>query len=208
MRKASEIKSLQVFSIQDGANVESVSHLALSPASKKVEFLAFAGTPWFEVPFVIPWSKIKAVGKDMITIKTSKDVSQINEELRKTLAHTVEIIGLPVIDSSGKRGSKVADFTLDEVSGSLLKVMLEDGVVLDAASIVTISGSAVVTEGGELDKPAVSENEFLLGKTVAADIADDKGKVIIAAGTVVTAKEIEAAKAGNVLYDLVTGVKQ
>lgn len=209
MRKASEIRDLPVFSILDGANIEKVSHLALNPSTKKVEFLAFAGTPWFEVPFVIPWSKLRAVGQDMITIKTSKDVAQVNDELRKTLEHTVEIIGLPVIDSSGRRGSKVLDFAVDEVSGSLQKIMLEDGVVLDAGSVVNMSVNAVVTEGGELEKPAtVLENEFLIGKTVSDDIADDKGKVIVKAGTVITEKVIEAAKAGNVLYDLVTGVKQ
>ncbi len=59
MRKATEIRELPVLSIQDGANVEKVLHLAVNPASKKVEYLALGGAPWYETPPVMPWSKIR-----------------------------------------------------------------------------------------------------------------------------------------------------
>jgi uncharacterized protein YrrD len=207
MRKATEIRELPVLSIQDGANVEKVLHLAVNPASKKVEYVALAGAPWYETPPVMPWSKIKAVGRDMITIKSKKDLVQVSEDIRKALAKSVEVIGADVIDSSGQICGKVADYAVDEASGALGKLYLDDGGELDAATVVTISATTVVTDAGGEEQAAFSENEFLLGKTVAVDITDDKGAVIITAGTVISAKEIEAAKAGNALYDLVTGVK-
>lgn len=208
MRKVSEIKLLPVLSIQDGANVEKVSRVAINPATKKIEYLAFAGTPWYEAQAVLHWSKVRAVGKDMITIKNRKDIGPVNEELRRTLGRTMEIIGLDVIDSSGKILGVVADLVVDEAAGELRKLVLNDGVVLDIGAVVTM-GAAVITEGGAEEEPAqaFSENEFLLGKTAAADIADEQGNTIIAAGTVITDKEIDAAKAGGALYDLVTGVK-
>lgn len=209
MRKVTEIKELPVLSIQDGANLEKVCRLAVNPVTKKVEYLAFAGTPWYEASWVMPWSKVFAVGKDMITIKNRKDISLVNEDLRKALARTVEVIGSEVIDSSGKLGSTVTDMAIDEASGEVRKLILADGAVLDISAVVTIAANAVITEGGHEEQAAASfsENEFLLGKTVAADITDEQGKTIITAGTVITGKEIEAAKAGNALYDLVTGVK-
>jgi uncharacterized protein YrrD len=208
MRKATEIRELPVLSIQDGTNAEKVTHLAVNPVTRKVEFLSFAGTPWYETPWVMPWGKLRAIGRDMITIKTKKDLALVNDEIRKALAKTVEVIGAAVIDSSGKIGAKVIDFAVDEASGELRKLILEDGSALDISAVVTISASAVITEtGGEDQGAAFSENEFLLGKTVAVDITDDKGEILITAGTVISAKEIETAKAGNALYDLVTGVK-
>lgn len=208
MRKATEIKELPVLSIQDGVNVDKIAHLAVNPATRKVEYVCFAGTPWYETPLVAPWSKLKAVGRDLITIRSKKDLSPISDEVRKALGKTVDVVGCEVIDASGKFGGKVADYAVDEATGELRKLLLEDGNALDVGAVVTISATAVITEtGGEDQTAAFSENEFLLGKTVAVDISDDKGAVIITAGTVISAKEIEAAKAGNALYDLVTGVK-
>ncbi len=210
MKKVSEIKLLPVLSIADGANVEKVSRVAINPTTKKIEYLAFAGTPWFEPQAVLHWSKVRSVGKDMLTIKSRKDIGLVNEELRRTLSRTMEIIGLDAIDSSGRILGVVADLMVDETAGELRKIVLNDGTALDVASVVTI-GAAVITEGSAEEEeeaaPAFSENDFLLGKTTAQDISDDQGNVIIAAGTVITNKEIEAAKAGNALYDLVTGVK-
>jgi sporulation protein YlmC with PRC-barrel domain len=208
MRKATEIRELPVLSIQDGVNIEKVCRLAVNPTAKKVEYLCFAGTPWYEAPWVMPWSKLRAVGRDMITIKSKKDLVQVNDELRKSLAKTVEVIGSEVMDSSGKFGGKVADIVVDESTGDLRKILLEDGSTLDISTVVTIGVATVITEmGGDSQSAAFSENEFLLGKTVAVDIMDDKGNMIISAGSVITGKDIEAAKAGNALYDLVTGVK-
>ncbi len=209
MRKVSEIKLLPVLSIADGANVEKVSRVAINPTTKKIEYLAFAGTPWYEPQAVLHWSKVRAVGKDMLTIKSRKDIGPVNEELRRTLGRTMEIIGLDAIDSSGRILGVVADLIVDETAGELRKIVLNDGTALDVASVVTI-GAAVITEGSAAEEeaaPAFSENDFLLGKITAQDIADEQGNVIIAAGTVISDKEIEAAKAGGALYDLVTGVK-
>lgn len=207
MRKATEIKQLPILSIQDGSNVEKVLHLAVNPASKKVEYLALAGAQWFETPSVIPWGKLKAVGRDLITIKSKKDIAQINDDTRKALAKSVAVTGADVIDSSGQICGKVVDFAVDEAGGELKTLFLDNGSELDAATIVTISAATVVTDAGGEEQASFSENDFLLGKTVAVDITDDQGAVIIAAGTVISAKEIEDAKNGNALYDLVTGVK-
>jgi sporulation protein YlmC with PRC-barrel domain len=233
MKKSSEIIKLPVLSIQDGTSVEKIARLAVNPANKAVEYLAFAGTPWYEPPWVLPWSKLKAVGRDLITIKSRKDMAQVNDGLRQQLAKTVDVIGAEVIDASGRLCGTVADFEIDEVTGELRKLDLEDGGILDAGAIVTLGAQVIVVEGGieiketkpevkpepkpkaeakaeakpETKSPAFSESDFLLGKTAAVDITDDKGHVVIAAGTVVTAGEIEAAKAAGALYDLVTGVK-
>lgn len=209
MRKATEIMELPVLSITEGVNVEKLSRFAVNPANKKVEYVCFAGTPWYEIPWALQWTKIKAIGRDLVTIKTKKDITQMNDELRRQLARTVDIIGLDVIDSSGRVAGRVSDFAVDEASGDLRKILLADGGVLDISAVVTISATTVITEGAAEDQSAAafSESDFLLGKTVTADIADEAGKVLIAAGTVITTKDIEAAKTANVLYDLVTGVK-
>lgn len=237
MKKSSEILNLPVLSIQDGTSVEKIARLAVNPASKAVEYLAFAGTPWYEPPWVLPWSKLKAVGRDLITIKSRKDMAQVNDSLRQALAKTVDVIGAEVIDASGRLCGTVTDFEIDEITGELRKLDLAEGFILDAGAIVTLGAQAIVVEGGiefkesklepkpdikpkteskteakaetktETKSPAFSESDFLLGKTAAVDITDDKGTVVIAAGTVITAGEIEAAKAAGALYDLVTGVK-
>jgi sporulation protein YlmC with PRC-barrel domain len=208
MRKATEIKELPVLSIQDGINIKKVNRLAINPETRKVDYLCFDGTLWYEAPWVTPWSKLRAVGRDMITIKSKKDLVQVTDELRKALARTVEVIGSEVMDSSGKFGGKVADVVIDEATGDLRKIILEDGSTLDNSAIVTIGAAIVITEtGDDSQSAAFSEHEFLLGKTVATDILDEKGNVIIPAGTIISGKDIEAAKAENALYDLVTGVK-
>jgi sporulation protein YlmC with PRC-barrel domain len=209
MKKASEIRELPVLSIQDGSSVEKIARLAVNPATRSVEYLAFAGTPWYEPPWVLPWSKLKAVGRDLITIKSRKDMAQVGDDLRRQLSKTVDVIGAEVIDSSGRLCGSVADYVLDEATGELKKLMLADGGALDISAVLTLGAQAVVVEGGAEDaKQAApfSESEFLLGKTAAVDISGDKG-VVVAAGTVITRKEIDAAKAAGALYDLVTGVK-
>ena len=56
--------------------------------------------------------------------------------------------------------------------------------------------------------PAVDpQSEFLLGKTVAADVLAEDGTVVVAAGTTITAEVIDAAKLANALFDLVTSAQ-
>jgi sporulation protein YlmC with PRC-barrel domain len=211
MKKASEIFALPVLSIADGAAVDRIARLAVDPESRRVEYAALSGTPWYELPRVLPWSALQAVGRDLVTIANREGISRVDEALRAKLARTVDVIGARAVDTAGRECGTVADIELDEATGELKELILEGGGSLEMGKVLALGAQAVVAEGGaaaarKREAPG-DENDILLGKTVAADISDGKGKVVAKAGTVVTRKVIEAARAAGALFDLVTGVK-
>ena len=210
MRNQSEILKLPILSIQDGENFSKVARLVINTVTRKVDYLVLEGALWYETPALLPFAKVKAVGKDLITIKAKRDLLAITDELKKQLSPLVEIIGINVIDSSGEYIGKVADYSIDTANGSLAQLYLEDGSVVEAAMIVTLSASAAITDSSgsaEAQEEADPEVQFFIGKTVIEDILDDVGNVLIAAGTVITHKEIDAARSRNALYELITAVK-
>ena len=204
MRKASEIKELNLLSIQEGKKLEKVSRLTVNPQNRKVETFAVAGAPWYQAPEVLPFARVRSIGRDLIAIANSRDIVAADG----SLAPLVDITGLPVLDAVGQVGSTVADFAIDEATGSLVKLFLADGGEVDASQIVTISAAAIIVgEVGAAASAVDAQSEFLLGKTVGADVTTDDGTVVVTAGTVVTADVIDAAKLANVLFDLVTSVQ-
>lgn len=208
MRNQSEILKLPILSIQDGASIGSVGHIVVNPVSRKADYLVLCGAPWYETPALLPYGKVKSVGRDLITVRSGRDLVAVSDELKKSLAALVDIVGVSVIDSSGEVVSKVADFALDTADGSLQTLFLADGSAVEAAKIVTISACAIITgEGAEEAAEEDSEVQFFLGKTLSDDILDDQGNVLLAAGVVVTHNEIEIARSHNALYELITAVK-
>lgn len=209
MRNQSEILKLPILSIQDGSSAGSVGRIVVNPVSRKVEYLVLAGAPWFETPALLPYGKVKSVGRDLITIRSGKDLVAVDAELKHALASLVEVVGLRVIDSSGEVVGEVADIALDTADGSLKELILADGASIDASKIVTLSAAAVVTDedGAQEASDEDPEVQFFLGKTLCEDIADDQGNVLLNAGIVVTHKEIEIARSHNALYELITAVK-
>lgn len=209
MRNQSEILKLPILSIQDGSSIGSVGHIVVNPVSRKVEYLVMAGAPWFETPALLPYSKVKSVGRDLITIRTGRDLTGVTEEIKHGLASLVEVVGLSVIDSSGEVVGKVADIALDTADGSLKELILADGTKIDGSKIVTLSAAAVVTDenGSQESSEEDPEVQFFLGKTLSEDIMDEQGNVLLNAGVVVAHKEIEIARSHNALYELITAVK-
>jgi uncharacterized protein YrrD len=210
MRNQSEILKLPILSIQDGENFSKVSRIVINPVTRKADYLVLEGAQWYETPALLPFSKIKSIGRDLITIKGKKDLVAVTEELKKALAPLVEVTGIHVIDSSGEYISKVADFSIDPATGALDKLFLDDGSIVEASTIVTLSAAAAITDasgGGAAQEEVDPEVQFFIGKTVTEDIMDEQGNILIASGTVITHKEIDAARSRNALYELITAVK-
>lgn len=209
MRKQSEILKLPILSIQDGSSIGAVGRIEINPVSRKADYLVLAGATWYETPSLLPYGKVKSVGRDLITVRTARDLVAVTEELKRALVPLVDVVGLSVIDSSGEVIGKVADIALDTTDGSLKELILADGATMDAAKIVTLSAAAVVTDenGAQAAEEEDPEVQFFLGKTLSEDILDDQGNVLLGAGVVVTHKEIEIARSHNALYELITAVK-
>ena len=208
MRKCSEIKTLPLLSIEEGKKLEKPCRLAVNPQTRRVDFFTVSGTPWYQAPVVLPFAKVRSIGRDLIAIANSRDIVAA-DGVAASLASLVDIKGLPVLDAVGQVVSPVADFAIEESTGALVKLILADGAEVDAADIVTISAAAVIVGSApKAAAPAVDpQSEFLLGKTVAADVLAEDGTVVVAAGTTITAEVIDAAKLANALFDLVTSAQ-
>jgi uncharacterized protein YrrD len=205
MKSASAILKLPIVAVAEGEQVAQVKNVLVSRRSKRASFLHVShGIPGI-FPELIAYSDILSIGNDFIVIRSAGDIKKVfdNKALVEAAADGVFLQGTIALSGTGDILGKVADFDLDEKSGAIEALLLENGDAIPGFRLVTLSPGFVLTsvgaeEEGESQLDEGSMN-FLLGKTLTQDVASQDGSFRIARGTQLSRELILQAERHDLL---------
>jgi uncharacterized protein YrrD len=161
MRKSRKFISMQVISLEDGQQIGHVRGLVINPVTKTVSALQVDQKKWFKEQKIIPFSKIRSIGDDAITIEKNSNVQKPANlpEMVSLLKEKVELIGAKVIAENGITLGYVDDFYVEtssgeivnlEISGNVLNTLFKGKAHLSMEHIRTVGKKVLVAaEGAE-----------------------------------------------------------
>ena len=219
MNSASTVAKLSIVSINEGEQVAVVQNLLVNRKSKKVEYLSVVHSGSDALPALLSFKDIMGIGKDYIIIKSADDIKVIDDDrsLVPGAKDCLLLTGIRMLSSAGNIVGIITDYVIDEKSGEIEKLLLDDDQEIDGNKLLTLSAKFVLadidgeTDGDTMDTEAeVGLDEesiaYLVGKTVNADITSEDGEFFITKGTVLTEELIEEAAKHDALLRLTMGI--
>ncbi|MDL2225781.1 PRC-barrel domain-containing protein [Eubacteriales bacterium OttesenSCG-928-M02] len=166
MKSANTVANLAIVGIQEGDEIAAVKNLLVSRSSKKVEYLSVEFGAPDAVPSLLPFQEIVGIGNDYIVIQSQASIKKASDsaELIAAADNGQLLIGTTVISSAGDIIAEIIDYDIDEWSGEILRLMLDNQQEIDGGKVLTISPKIVFVD---LDGNAPSIEPY----TPYADIA-------------------------------------
>ena len=152
MKSNTEIFGRSLFGIQDGIDCGKVVELIINIEKKCAQYIILdkgRGVCGYEV---LPLAKVSGIGKDIITTLKSKECKLLweNEEALLLGMTSVNLPGTPVFSNKGNIVGNILEFFINEKTGVIEKLVLDNGAQVDAESILTITKDKVFTFDGDL----------------------------------------------------------
>lgn len=210
MKLASAIAKLPIISVSEGEQTAAVCNLLVGRKSKKVEFLSVNNGAEEIIANVVAFGDIKGIGNDYIVVSSSDNIVKpyVNDRLIMEIEDCILLNGKLVLSLSGDVFGAISDFALDEKTGAIVSVTLDNQREIEGDKLVTLSSKFVVVDAQEKVSSALDEGSmaYLVGKTVRTDVASEDGAFTIKAGTALTQELIVEAEANNMLVALTMAV--
>ncbi|MDT3698764.1 MAG: PRC-barrel domain-containing protein [Thermincola sp.] len=196
MKKSRKFLSMPIISLAEGLKIGSVRSLVVDPVKMEVAALIVDQRGWFREQKIIPFSKVKSIGSDAVTIDQTSNVQKPISlpELLKLLKERTNPIGNKVIAENGTEIGIVDEFYVDEatgkitgleVSGKLLESLYKGKAFLPIENVSTIGDDIIV-----VTKDAQSSLEKLDGGLQETIHNIKEGTTSILESTIQRTKEI------------------
>lgn len=126
MIKSQKLISLPVISLEDGLEVGIVRDLVIKPSAKVVYALIVDQRKWFKDQKIIPFSKIRSIGDDAITIEQNNSAQKPANlpEMVGLIKENVALIEAKVIAEDGTTLGFVEEYYVDRHTGAILQLEL------------------------------------------------------------------------------------
>ena len=154
MRKSRKYISMPIVSLKEGTQIGTVRSLVVDPVKMEIAALIIDQRGWFRDQKIIPFSKVKSIGNDAITIDESSNVQKTVSlpEILKLMKEKANPTGTRVITETGTVVGIIDEYYINEISGKIVSFeisgkMLESlfkGKALMAAEYVRTLGSDVI----------------------------------------------------------------
>lgn len=163
MRKSKQFISMPVVSLEEGLQMGSVKDLVVNPAEKKVVALAVEQKGLFKEHKYIPYSKVRSVGEDAVTVNRGATAQKGSSlpEIISLLREKSNITGARIVSESGTLLGVVDDYYVNLASGELvgmefsssyLSAVFNGRAFLDIDHVITIGKDMVVCSDAALEK--------------------------------------------------------
>ncbi len=148
MRKARELLDMPILFLQEGLDTTGIRSLAVDPEPLQTRYLAISDGSWYSPMALVPFDKIMAIGPDMVTVRTVDDTDRATDI--PALQKLTPVWGVRTVDDTGTLRGRVQDFILDERTGRVEALLLEDGTQVDASRIVLLDPHLLVIRTGRI----------------------------------------------------------
>lgn len=168
MKRAKEILKLPILTIFGGEESGIADELLIDADKGSVEFLVVKDADWFVNAKILPFSKIKGIGFDLITTYAKSDfVKFVDTEIAQEYARkAIKIIGTKVYDETGEFKGVIDEIIIDENNGKIHACEL---LLNGTNEIAILPASSIITYGKEF---VIIDNDA--ERTFVNDIADLK----------------------------------
>lgn len=155
MRKSKQFVTMPVISLEEGQQIGSIKGLVVNPYKKEVAALVIEQKGWFKEQKFIPFSKVRSIGEDALTIDRSANVEKGASipEIVKFFKDKVDIIGAKLVSENGTALGYVDEFYVDlqtgaivglEFSGGSISTLVRGKAFLDINHVRTIGKKVIV----------------------------------------------------------------
>ena len=163
MRKSKQFISMPVISLEEGQRMGNIKELVVNSAEKKVVALAVEQKGLFREQKYIPYSKVRSVGDDVVTVNqtTSAKKSGSLPEIITLVKEKNNISGTRIVTENGTLLGVVDDYFVNlasgeimgmEFSGNYLTSVFNGKAFLDIDLVLTIGKEMIVCSNEALDK--------------------------------------------------------
>ncbi|MHB9094470.1 MAG: PRC-barrel domain-containing protein [Eubacteriales bacterium] len=159
MKKSRKFISMPIVSLQEGTEIGAVRSLIIDPAKMEVAALIIDQRGWFREQKIIPYSKVKSVGTDAVTIDQSSNVQKTVSlpEILKLIKERANPLGTKVIAENGTVLGLVDEYYIDEITGKitgleitgkLLESLFKGRAMLPIENVRTMGSDIMVVKDG------------------------------------------------------------
>lgn len=169
MKISTQLKGLPIISISNGQQEGNVQSLIINPEKGFVDFLTLEQEEWQESIQAIPFKKVIGVGEYAVTIESANSIIDLTQiPIASELASKkIAIIDTNVITRKGDLVGKVTEYQIDEETGEIIGLVLEDRESVISSDTVITYGKDIIIVKEEVAAPysvqeeAVSSNDHL-----------------------------------------------
>ena len=162
MRKSKQFVSMPVISLAEGQQVGSIKGLVVNPAKKAVAALIIEQKGWFKDLKFIPFSKVRSIGDDALTIdrRSNAEKGVSLPEIMELLNENHEIAGSKLIAENGTALGNVDEYYVDlesgdivgfEFSGGPLSTWMKGSAFLDINHVRTVGKKVIICSNDALE---------------------------------------------------------
>ncbi|MGI6174849.1 MAG: hypothetical protein ACOYJC_01540 [Christensenellales bacterium] len=209
MKTASTVVKLPVVGVKEGEQIAFVKNLLVSSTSKKVEYLSVEHEDNTIIPSLISFKDILGIGQDYIVVQSAECIKKVydSKPLIAAAEESLLLLGTQVLNFTGDILDTISDYAIDEKTGRIEKLFLQNAQEINGASLITLSAKFAMVD---TDKNANSADNtldestitYLLDKRVKSDVKSEDGSFVIAKDTVLTQDLIQQAEQQGVLLQL------
>lgn len=124
MKRIEELLGMPLVTVAEGRRIGTLKGLEIDVRNGRAAYLRFDGEA--RISGVVPWSAIRAVGTDAITIESIGSVLDAipHGDLPNLVTHVGD---RPVVTESGTRVGNITGYDLDEATGHIVGYRLPNG---------------------------------------------------------------------------------
>ncbi|PKM46312.1 MAG: photosystem reaction center subunit H [Firmicutes bacterium HGW-Firmicutes-8] len=159
MRRSRKFISMPIVSLEEGLQIGSVRSLVVDPVKMEIAAIIIDQRGWFREQKIIPYSKVKHIGNDAITIDKSSNVQKVISlpEILKLVKERANPIGTKVIAENGTVLGLVDEYYINEltgeiisleISGKLLESLFKGKALLGIEQVRTMGTDVIVVKDG------------------------------------------------------------
>ena len=136
MRKGHSITGLQVLALDNAADLGHVLDLVFDHDADECLGILLRESSMFHAAQVVPWSDIRAIGKDAVMIESEHSVIAPgdNPRLRAVMERDTHLSGTKILTETGDELGSFSDIYLDENTGRVIGYETSGGLVSDTMS--------------------------------------------------------------------------
>ena len=136
MRKGHSITGLQVLSLDTATDLGNVLDLVFDHDADECLGILLREDSMFHAAQVIPWSDIRAIGKDAVMVESENSVMAPGDDarLRAVMERDTHLSGTKILTETGDEIGSFADVYLDENTGRVIGYEASGGLVSDTMS--------------------------------------------------------------------------
>lgn len=155
MKKSRKFISMPIISLEEGIQIGTVRNLIIDSAKMEIAAIFIDQRGWFREQKIIPYSRIRSIGDDAITIDQSANVQRSFSlpEILRLIKEKADPIGVRVITEKGTVLGVVDEYYADEktgkivsleISGKFLESLFKGRALLSTTYVRTMGSDIIV----------------------------------------------------------------